>query len=437
MSDYSDKIITVDQALDMVSSGMRITAAMAASQPQAFFSRLHTIADRVEDVTVTCCLPTIEFEFMRERYLRKSFILHSLFHSPLLRRLSPGSRVSYVPNCLHYAGRKRNDAVQTDIFIASASMPSPDGYVYISSSNEYETVICEKARKIIFECSPNIPSVRGDSRVPLEKVDHIIICDYRLPELPDARLNDKDMKIGALISDLIHDGDTIQVGIGGIPNAVCESIMNKKDLGAHTEMMTTGIMRLMKAGAVNGSRKNIEPGKVVFAFAFGTRELYDFMDGNDSLLMRSGAWVNDPMVVGLNDNMVSINTTVEIDLTGQCCSESVGPRQISGTGGACDMAAGAQRSKNGRSIVALYSTVMAAGTRGGQAREQSKIVQSLKPGAAVSIQRNDVDWVVTEYGAVNLRGQDICTRAKRLISIAHPMFREELTAAAREFGYIY
>ncbi|MDR2656540.1 MAG: 4-hydroxybutyrate--acetyl-CoA CoA transferase [Oscillospiraceae bacterium] len=437
MTDYSDKIITVEQALDMVASGMNITSAMAASQPQAFFSQLHTIANRVEDVIVTCCLPTIEFEFMQERYLKKSFTLHSLFHSPLLRRLHPTGRVSYVPNCLHYSGRKRNDAIATDIFIASASMPSEDGYVYLSSSNEYETVICEKARKIIFECSPNIPTVRGDSRVPLERVDHIIMCDYRLPVLEDMPPNDKDIEIGTRISGLINDGDTIQVGIGGIPNAVCESIMNKKDLGVHTEMMTTGIMRLMQAGAVNGSRKNLEPGKVVFAFAFGTQEMYDFMDKNDALLMRSGAWVNDPMVVGLNDNMVSINTTVEVDLTGQCCSESIGSRQISGTGGASDMAIGAQRSKNGRSIVALYSTVSVRNPDTGEREEQSKIVPVLKPGAAVSIQRNDVDWVVTEFGAVNLRGQDIRTRARRLISIAHPRFREELMRAAKEYEYIF
>ncbi|GHU70629.1 4-hydroxybutyrate CoA-transferase [Clostridia bacterium] len=436
MVDYSDKIITVDDALSMVQSRMNITSAMAASMPMEFFSKLHTIADRVEDVIITCCLPTVEFEFMQKRYLDKAFILHSLFYSPPLRRIHSTGRVSFVPNSLHYSGRKRNDAIQTDIFISSASMPDEDGYVYISSSNEYETVICEKAKKIIFECSPNIPHVRGDSRVPLSRVDHIILADYRLPVLEDAPINDRDMAIGGFVSGLINDGDTIQVGIGGIPNAVCESIMNKKDLGVHTEMMITGIMRLMKHGAVTGSKKSLEPGKVVFAFAFGTQELYDFMDGNDQLLMRSGSWVNDPMIVGLNDNMVSINTTVEIDLTGQCCSESIGNHQISGTGGTSDMAAGAQRAKNGRSIMALYSTARIKNAATGEYEDISKIVPSLKDGAAVSLQRNDTDWVVTEFGAVNLRGQDIRTRAQRLISIAHPRFREELMQAAARYEYI-
>jgi acyl-CoA hydrolase len=267
-------------------------------------------------------------------------------------------------------------------------------------------------------------------------VDHIILTDYHLPELPDAEPNERDRKIGQHIANLIHDGDCIQVGIGGIPNAVCASIAGKKDLGVHTEMMTTGVMRLMKQGVVTGRRKTLEPGKVVFAFAYGTREMYDFMDENDALLMRSGAWVNDPWVVGQNDNMVSINTTVEVDLTGQCCSESIGARQISGTGGQSDTAIGAQRAKNGRSIIALYSTTTLKDRATGQTEEISKIVPTLKEGAIVSLSRNDTDWVVTENGAVCLRGLDVRSRTKALISIAHPKFQESLEQAARACGYL-
>ncbi|GHU71524.1 hypothetical protein FACS1894184_18470 [Clostridia bacterium] len=286
------------------------------------------------------------------------------------------------------------------------------------------------------ECSPNIPRVGGDSIVPLDRVDHIIMTDYKLPPLPDAPVGDKDTMIGSHIANLINDGDTIQVGIGGIPNAVCSALMGKRQLGVHTEMMTTGIMRLMKAGAVDNSRKSLMPGKSVFAFAFGTEEMYNFMDRNDELWMTSGAWVNDPMVVGQNDNMVSINTTVEIDLVGQCCSESIGYKQISGSGGQSDTAIGAQRAKNGRSIIALYSTTLVKNPQTGEREEISKIVPVLKEGAIVTLSRNDVDWVVTEYGAVQLRGLDVRERAQALISIAHPNFREELTRKARDYEFI-
>ncbi|GHV26206.1 4-hydroxybutyrate CoA-transferase [Clostridia bacterium] len=438
MIDYTDKIITVEQALDMVRDGFNITTAMAAAEPVAFQSKLHTIADRVHNITITSCLPTMDYEYLQEKYLAETdaFWLHCWFYTPILRKLHHTGRVSFIPNNLHFAGSKRNAAKHTDIFLSSASMPDEDGNVYLSCSNVYESVIMEECDKIILECSPNIPRVRGDSFVPLSKVDHIILTDYYLPALPDGKSNERDELIGKHIAGLINDGDTIQVGIGGIPNAVCASIADKKDLGVHTEMMTTGIMRLMKQGVVTNKRKNLEPGKSVFAFAYGTQEMYEFMNENDDLLMRSGAWVNDPYVVGLNDNMVSINTTVEIDLTGQCCSESVGFKQISGTGGQSDTATGALRSKNGKSIIALYSTTTLKNKQTGEAEEISKIVPVLKEGAIVSLSRNDVDYVVTEQGVAYLRGLDIRLRVEALIAVAHPKFRDELYTAAKEYGYL-
>jgi acyl-CoA hydrolase len=226
------------------------------------------------------------------------------------------------------------------------------------------------------------------------------------------------------------------VGIGGIPNAVCEYLKDKKNLGIHTEMMTTGIMRLMKCGAVDNSKKQMDPGKTVCCFTYGSQELYEYMHDNEDILINPGVTVNDPFVIMRNDNQVSINTTIEIDLTGQCCSESIGHLQFSGTGGQSDTAQGAQRSKNGRSIIALYSTAMAKNPHTGEREEISKIVPVLKPGAIVSLSRNDVDYVVTEHGVVQLRGYTVVQRAQALISIAHPKFRDELRAAAKQYLYI-
>lgn len=201
-------------------------------------------------------------------------------------------------------------------------------------------------------------------------------------------------------------------------------------------MLTTGFMNLYKSGVITNKKKTLHPGKMVCAFAFGTRELYDFLDNNDDILFLDGNYVNDPYVIGQNDNQVSINTTIEVDLTGQVCSESIGTTHFSGTGGQCDTATGAQRAVNGRSFITLYSTTMARNKKTGIKEEISKIVSTLKPGAAVTLSRNDVDFIVTEYGAVKLKGRSIRERVELLISIAHPKFRDILRQEAREIGFI-
>lgn len=235
---------------------------------------------------------------------------------------------------------------------------------------------------------------------------------------------------------MVPDGSCIQLGIGGIPNAVAAALETKNDLGVHTEMLTSGMMRLAKMGVINGKRKQINKGKIVTTFAMGTPELYEFMDYNPSIAIMDGAWTNDPYVIGQNDNQVSINTSLEVDLTGQCASESLGSRQFSGTGGQSDTAVGAQNSRNGKSIIALYSTAMVKDSVTGEKKEVSKIVSQLQPGAAVSLSRNDVDRVVTEYGVAELRGTSIRDRVARLIEIAHPKFREELWEQAVEVGIL-
>lgn len=435
MFNYQSKVITVDQALDLVQSNWNLTIGMAAAEPLDFLAKLHTIADRVEDVTITNCISAVPGPYLEEQYTRKAFKFDSWFYTPTMRKLHHTGRVSFIPNHLSSAGHRRNQHKKTNIFICSASMPEEDGRIRTSCSNVYEVDIAKKADIVILEISPNVPHILGDNILEWDDVDYIIESNYSLPTIPDTVPNEKDRMIGQHIAGLINDGDCIQVGIGGIPNAVCESLADKKDIGVHTEMMTTGIMQLMKLGVVTGQKKQMDVGKVVCTFAYGNAALYEYVHNNPDILIKRGSWVNDPHVISCNDNQVSINTSVEIDLTGQCCSESVGSMQISGTGGQSDTAIGAQKSKNGRSFIALYSTQLVKNPQTGEREEVSKIVPALRLGAAVSLSRMDVDWVVTEYGAVHLRGACIRERAEMLISIAHPQFRETLRQAAKELRY--
>jgi acyl-CoA hydrolase len=430
------KIITIQEALDLVQDGDHIVAGMAASEGKEFFTHLHTIANRISHVTIDNCLPMSPYEFMLNESYKDTFTINSWFFSGDLRKVFHHRNISFIPNHLHFAGVRRVQHIQPNIYVGNCTPPDKHGFVSLSLSNVYEKQMIEEADIVILEINPQFPRTLGDLEVHESDIDYFVKVDYEPPILPDTEPNEKDIKIGQHIADLIHDGDTIQLGIGGIPNAVANALMDKKDLGVHTEMLTTGFMKLVKNGVVNNKKKTLHKGKLVAAFALGTKELYDFIDNNPAVMLLDGNYVNDPCIIGQNDNQVSINTTIEVDLTGQCCSESIGTRHFSGTGGQTDTATGAQRAKNGRSFIALYSTTKVRNHATGERVEVSKIVPTLKPGAAVSLTRNDVDYIVTEYGAVRLRGTSIQERVELLISVAHPKFREELRQAAKDIGYI-
>lgn len=431
------KTITADEAVALVQSNQEIIVGMAANEPQLFMSNLHKAGPRVSGVTVTNCLPIANAEFFMDEKWRKHFALDGWFYTNVLRKVHEHGNISFIPNHLHLAGKKRLFYKKPDIFVTAATPPDKHGFMSLSLSNVYEKQMIEAAKIVIVEINKNFPRTYGDLEVHLSDVDYLVEADYPAPTIPNAEPTEKDTIIGKLVADRIHDGDTIQLGIGGMPNAVSKALFGKKDLGIHTEMFTSGMVDLIKAGVITGRYKTLYPGKHVCAFAFGTRELYDFIDQNPSVMMLAGSYVNDPAIVGLNDNMVSINSTIEVDLTGQCCSESIGTRQFSGTGGQSDTAVGAQNAKNGRSFICLYSTAMVKNPATGEKEEVSKIVATLKPGAAVSLSRNDVDNVVTEYGVAALRGTNIRDRVKLLIAIAHPKFREQLTKEAIEAGYLH
>lgn len=433
---YKDKVITIEEALGLVKSNDMIVTGLGSAEAQLFMNNLHTIADRVENVTVTNCLPMSNGEFLKAEYSR-AFNVDGWFYSPPLRKAHLNGNIAFIPNHLHLAGLKRLAHVKPNIYVGSATMPDKHGYISLSLSNTYERRMIDEADIVILEVNPNYPRTFGDVEIHYSEIDYLVEADYVVPALPDVLPGEKDMTIGKYIADMINDGDCIQLGIGGIPNAVAAALKDKKDLGIHTEMMTSGMVELAKLGVINGSKKTLHKGKIVCTFALGNKELYEFLDDNPSVLVMDGHYVNNPDTIAKNDNMVSINTTIEIDLTGQCCSESIGPVQFSGTGGQADTAIGAQKAKNGRSFIALYSTAFVKNKNTGEKEEISKIVPMLKQGAIVSLSRNDVDFVVTEYGIAELRGTNIKERVERLINIAHPKFRDELRKQAHEIGLIY
>ncbi len=432
-----DKLITVDQALDMVQSDWQIVTGLGCSEGKAFCENLHKIADRVTNVTVNNCLPMDNYPFYVDPQYRHSFNLAGWFYAPSIRKAHKNGNCSFIPNNLHFAGKKRFENIHVNLYVGLASMPDEHGYVSLSLGNTYEKEACEKADIVILEINPKAPRCFGDVQMHISDVDHFIYVDYDIPVIPDADPNEKDKTIASYILPFVKDGCCIQLGIGGMPNAVATALYDKKNLGVHTEMLTSEMAKLAKAGVINGKCKNINQGQIAATFAMGTQELYDFIDNNPSVVFNRGSWTNDPYVIAQNDNQLSINTTMEVDLTGQCASESIGSMQWSGCGGQADTVIGSQMSNGGHSIICLYSTAMVKNPATGIKEEKSKIVAQLKPGAAVSTSRADVEYVCTEYGIVNLKGTTIAERVEKLISIAHPKFREQLLKDAYDAGIIY
>jgi acyl-CoA hydrolase len=418
------KTITVQEAVSKVNSGDFVCVALAGAEPQAFMAELHTIAPRVKDVVVSSCLNMQNYKFMSEPDMYGHFYHEGWFYTPFMRQAHPNKTVSFIPNHLHFAGSKRIAWRKPNVFVGTCTPPDKHGYVSLGLSVTYEQEMIDVADLIILEVNPNLPRTLGDTAVHISQVDFFIDNPIPLAQLPVLPFSEKDRAIGNYISELVEDGSTIQLGIGGIPNAVAAGLLNKKDLGIHTEMFTDGMVDLYDAGVVTNRKKTLHNGKMVAAFALGTQKLYDFIDDNQAVNLLRGCYTNDPYVIGKNYKMVSINTTLEIDLGGQCCSESIGHMQFSGSGGQADTAIGAQLSEGGKSIIALYSTT--------KKDTISKIMPILTPGAAVTLQRNDVDYVVTEFGVAALRGTSIRERVHRLINIAHPNFRAYLQEEAEK-----
>ncbi len=430
--EYRKRLVSIDEAIRVIKSGDDVVVAQCASEPQGTMSRLHTIADRVTDVRVFSVLTLKPYDFYAKPEMKGHFELASWFHAPGSREaLKRGTgTVTFVPNMLHRAATDRIHARRPDVFIGTCTPPDRNGFVSLSLGITYEKDILEAASAVILEVNPRLPRTLGDTHLRVTEATYFVEHDQEVPALPAPQPTETDLSIGGYIADLVEDGSTIQLGIGGIPNAAALALRGKKDLGVHTEMMVDSMMELYEMGVITNKRKSLFKDKFVCTFAMGSRALYDWLNDNVAVEFRRGRWVNDPAVVAQNSRMVSINTCLMVDFTGQVASESLGTQQYSGTGGQSDTAQGAVAGFDGlgKSIIACYATA-----KGGAV---STIVPTLPEGTAVTLHRSFVDHIVTEHGIARRRGRTVRERTRELIAVADPRFREELTAQARKLGYL-
>ena len=420
--------VSMNEALHYVKSGSRVVTAMAAAEPQKFFDALGAHCSDLTDVTVHCANPSRDYSCFRDDSLLGRLSLRVMFLTDKVRNLHGQGRVHYVPQHLSQWVKHLERNGPIDIFWGSCSVPDARGFVSLGPGACYEPEVLRLAKVVILEVYPNIPVTIGATHIPASWVTAFVDSTSALPTTTPPVPDGTDHKIAAYIADMISDGSTIQLGIGGIPNAIGDALVSKKDLGVHTEMINDTIMKLYLQGVISGKKKTIWPGKIVGSFAFGTKELYEFIHMNPGIELQPASVVNDPYRIGRNSKMISINTAVEIDLTGQVCSESIGHIELSGVGGAADTHIGAQRSNGGRGIIAIRATAKQG--------KLSKIVWELQPGAKVSISRNDVDTVVTEYGVAKLAGKSVSERVQAMVALAAPEFREELLRQAKMAHYL-
>ncbi len=429
IEDYKKKLVSAEETISKVKSNDTVVFAMAAAQPQGFLSNLHLIKDKVNKVTAVSCLLLKEYEFYK--YLGKEnspFYLESWYLGNFERELYKKGVATFIPNNLHAAAIDKLSERKINVFVGTATPMDKNGYFSLSLSLVYEKDMAEAADIVILEVNENLPQTYGDTLVHISEVDYVFENNTPLIEVPTIEPTETEKMIGEYIGGLVEDGSTIQLGIGGIPNAITKFLTNKKDLGIHTEMMTDGMVDLVEEGIVNNTKKTLWKSKTIGTFVMGTKKLYDFVDKNLSVEIHRGRVVNDPYTVAKNDKMVSINTSLQIDLTGQVCSESFGFNQYTGTGGQLDMHRGATMARGGRGIIALRSSV--------KNDSISTIVPVLPLGSYVTVPRQEVDYIVTEFGIAHLRGKSIRDRALQLIKIAHPNFRDFLLSEANKMNLI-
>lgn len=415
--------MTVEECLGEIRSGDRIFLGFYGGEPRAILRRMHEIAPRVRNVELWKATDMEEYPVLMNPDMEGHIDFCSIFFGKAARKAVKSRHVEYYPNDLHLAMPLLNGYHPCNVYMTTVSPMDEEGYFCLGPWAQTEMDALEAAERVYLEVNPNVPRVCGETKIHVSLADGVVEAQEPISELTLPSYTPVEEAIGGYVASLIRDGDTIQLGIGGTSNVVARELRNKKDLGIHSEMFTDSMMDLMLCGAVNNRRKSLNPGRATVSFAWGSRALYDFLDNNPCVDFQRSTYVNDPFVIAQNDNMVSINTTLQVDLTGQVCSESLGPRQYSGTGGAFDFAYGAMHSKGGRGIIAVPSTAK-KGT-------VSRITPLLTEGAMVSITRNMVDNIVTEYGIAKMRGRSLRERAKNLIAIAHPDFRETLKEKAK------
>ncbi len=423
--------MSADQAVKLVKSGDHVFVQGSSSIPEALIAALARRGDELRDVVLYNAFALgRRVSPLCDPKLKDSFLIDSFFVSNAVRGWVNQGYATTTPRFFGQVPQLfRDGTIHLDVAFINCSLPDKDGYVSFGVSSDLTPSAVECAKIIVAQINPLMPFTYGDSVIHQSRLDAMVRVNDPLAETPDVIPDEKEMCIGRYIAQQIPDGATLQVGIGAIPNAVLHSLGSHKHLGIHTEALTDQMVPLITSGVVDNSRKAVEPGRSVASLALGTRRLYDFLDHNPDILFRDIAWVNDPFIIAQNPNMAAINSCLEIDLSGQVCADSIGTRIYSGVGGQHDFVYGSSRSHGGQSFIAMLSTT---------SKGENKIKPVLTPGAGVVTTRFQTNWVVTEYGAVNLRGKNMLERARLLISIAAPQFREQLDRAAFDMlGYAY
>jgi len=425
---FRKKITTPEEAVSIVESGNRIYISGNAATPRLLVKALAQRKNELQDVDVVHVL-LLGDDPLSQPGMEGHFRHKSLFVGPADRKAVNEGRADYFPIFLYeIPDLFIHGSLPLDVAIIQTSPPDAHGFLSLGVETLASKAAAENAKKVIVQINDKMPRTLGNCFIHVSKVARAVEVSEPLPQLEIKAPTEVETKIGQYIAELVPNGATLQLGIGGIPNAALAAMRDKRDLGIHTEMVSDGVMETIEAGVISGAKKTLHPGKVVATFILGTTRLYEFVHNNPLFELHPVDYSNDPFIVAQNENMVAINSAIEVDLTGQVCSDSIGYQIYSGFGGQVDFIRGAARSRGGRPIIALPASA--------KNDEITKIVPHLKEGAGVVTSRGDVHYVVTEYGVAWLHGKSVRRRAEALIKIAHPAFRDELTHFAKEKNYI-
>lgn len=425
------RYMTADEAAGLIENGDHVFIQGSTSTPETLVAAIARRHAELRDVTMYSAFAVTRGEapYCKEEYL-SAFNVESFFVSNSVRNFIAKGFGTMTPRFLgEVPALFRDGTCRVDVALLNCSMPDENGYVSFGVSADLATSAAECADRVIAQINPHMPYSYGDAVIHISQLAAAVIVDEPLVEVPTAVPTEKEINIGNFIAAEIPDGATLQIGVGGIPNAVIRALEGHQHLGLHTEAMTDGVLPLLEKGIIDNSQKKVMPGKSVASLALGSRRLYDFMNYNEDIVVKDVAWTNNPFIIAQNPKVMSINSCLEIDLTGQVCADSIGTRIFSSVGGQHDFVYGSSQSEGGKSFLAMLSTT---------SKGQTKIKPVLTEGAGVVTTRFQTNYVVTEHGIVNLRGKNLAERAKLMISIAAPEFREELSrAAAERFGYSF
>lgn len=419
---YKEHLFTPEQAVQQIKSGQRVVVAHACGEPSIILDALVANAAQYENVEIIHMVAMGKAAYCQPQY-DKNFHHNAFFLGGSTRAAAAEGRVDFTPVYFSEIPSLLREDLRPNVTLLQCSPPDAHGYVSLGVSVDYTKPAAEASDLVIAQVNQNMPRTLGDSFLHVTQIGCLVEADTPVIELAPPKIGDVERAIGENVASLVRDGDTLQLGIGAIPDAVLLFLKEKNDLGIHTEMFSDGVVELVEAGVITNKAKTLHRGQSVATFLMGTRRLYDYVNNNPAVAMYPVDYVNDPYVIGQNDNLVSINSCVQVDIMGQVVSTSAGLRQISGVGGQVDFVRGANLSKGGRAIMAMPSTT-------GKGKI-SKIVPFLDQGSAVTTTRNEVNYVITEYGIAKLKGKSLRQRAETLIRIAHPDFRDELTAEFR------